>query len=175
MHLYWISYELPTTTRAMHTCWGNLELCGHGCQVVAPPSSHPQTQRRYVVEQALPILNLPDMADVVDWLRSLNRKSPPALPLARRYASGRFQLNVAVQQAIVRELLRRGFRQRGEWLNGSCIFPEQHKNDDAHPSFGYNLTSNCGFCYVCGTVLAKVICSTLGVDPFLLGGLASPH
>jgi len=53
--VYFYADRLPTSVKAMDTPIGNLELCGEGRQVVAPPSLHPRTGQRYrvQVEQAI--------------------------------------------------------------------------------------------------------------------------
>ena len=67
---------------------------------------------------------------------------------------------------VTNALLARGGKQRGDWLNGACPFPERHKHDDQHPSFGFNIRSGYGFCHVCGTQLLKDLCAALGIQPF---------
>lgn len=67
--------------------------------------------------------------------------------------------------------MRRNFKPHGDWLHGSCIHPERHKNGDRNPSFGFNLSSSYGHCYICGTLLAKEVCEMLNIDPNQLGGL----
>jgi hypothetical protein len=66
---------------------------------------------------------------------------------------------------VTNVLLACGCKQRGDWLNGACPFPERHKHDDQHPSFGFNIRSGYGFCHVCGTLLLRDLCPTLGIRP----------
>jgi hypothetical protein len=42
-HVYFRVEQMPPSVKAMNTPIGNLELCGEGRQVVAPPSLHPIT------------------------------------------------------------------------------------------------------------------------------------
>jgi hypothetical protein len=81
------------------------------------------------------------------------------------------ELNPRVVAALVDHFLAHGFKPRGTWLNGPCVYPERHKPGDARPSFGYNTESGYGFCYRCGTLLAKDLCEAVGIDPAGLGGL----
>jgi len=64
---------------------------------------------------------------------------------------------------VTNALLACGCKQRGDWLNGACPFPERHKHDDQHPSFGFNIRSGYGFCHVCGTLLLRELCPALGI------------
>lgn len=73
--------------------------------------------------------------------------------------------NADLVMRVTEELIRRGCKPRGEWLNGICPFPERHKQGDQHPSFGFNTRSAYGFCHVCGTLLLKDLCAALNVRP----------
>lgn len=64
---------------------------------------------------------------------------------------------------VTNALLATGCKPRGNWLNGTCPFPEWHKHDDQHPSFGFNMRSGYGFCHVCGTLLLRDLCPALGI------------
>ena len=64
-------------------------------------------------------------------------------------------------QQIAEKLLVAGYRQRGEWLNGSCIRPERHRHGDRSPSFGYNLRTGWGHCFRCGSVSAMEISTAI--------------
>jgi len=172
-HVYLLSDELPPTTRALDTPLGHIELRADGTCVAAPPSIHPDTGKPYTVEKSLDILRVPDLRDVVAWVEAFNstgvevREWQPPRELPR----GDKTLNPRLIEAVADELLNRRFRQRGEWLHGSCIHPERHKNGDRHPSFGFNLRSGYGFCYVCGSMLLKEVCEALNLNPADHGGL----
>jgi uncharacterized membrane protein len=158
----------------MGTPIGNLELCGEGRQVVAPPSIHPTTAKFYRVEQALEILHVPDLADLAVWIEAFKprqsvREWQP--PTRINFPTGDAPLNPRVIDAIARTLAGQGFKQHGDWLHGSCIHPERHRNGDRNPSFGFNTQSGYGHCYVCGTLLAKEVCKALNIDPDQMGGL----
>jgi hypothetical protein len=79
-HVYFQVEEIPESIKAMNTPIGNLELCGDGRQVVAPPSIHPTNRRPYRVEQEVDILHVPDLTELARGLRRSNR--------ANRYESG---------------------------------------------------------------------------------------
>jgi hypothetical protein len=64
---------------------------------------------------------------------------------------------------VTHTLLQRGGRLRGDWVSGSCPFPEHHKHSDRQPSFGFNTRSGYGFCHVCGSLLLKELCPALGI------------
>lgn len=79
--------------------------------------------------------------------------------------------NADLVMRVADELILRGCTARGNWLNGACPFPEHHKHDDQHPSFGFNRRSAYGFCHVCGTLLLKDLCAALNVRPDEHGGV----
>lgn len=89
-----------------------------------------------------------------------------------RQTSG--ELNPRVVDALADLFLAHGYRPRGTWLNGPCVYPEHHKHGDAHPSFGYNTATGFAYCHVCGTLLTKDLCGAVGIDPASLGGLMKP-
>jgi len=171
-HLYWQVECLPPTMRVQTGMLGTLELLAHGCQVVAPPSIHPLTGRLYQVEHPLPLLVLPDLNAVVDWFSELPRNTPRR-PVRQQHTPlpGTAHLNPRVVDALAAYFECQGYRRHGIWFNGRCLFPHQHCNGDAHPSFGFNLVSGYGHCFVCGTILARDLCRVVGIDPMSLGGL----
>jgi len=172
-HVYLLADELPPTTRALDTPLGHIELRADGTYVAAPPSVHPETRQPYTVEKALDILRVPDLRDVVQWIEAFNTKGADTLDWQppRDVSLGDKRLNLRLIQVVADELASHRFRQRGEWLHGSCIRPERHKNGDRHPSFGFNLRSGYGYCYVCGSMLLKEVCEALNLDPAAHGGL----
>jgi hypothetical protein len=173
-HVYFYVDSLPPSVKAMGTPISNLELCGEGRQVVAPPSIHPTTGQPYRVERELEILQVPDLLELVAWIesfkpyQSVRERQPPA---RISFPTGDAPLNPRVLEAIARTLAGQGFKQHGDWLHGSCIHPERHKNGDRNQSFGFNTQSGYGHCYVCGTMLAKEVCQVLNIDPDQIGGL----
>ena len=157
----------------MSTPIGHLEVCGSGRRVVAPPSFHPISGQPYRVDKALDVLRVPNRDDLVAWVEAFKPRQeihtwqPPKIspPI------GNTPINRCVIGEIARTLEGHGFKRHGEWLHGRCLYPERHKHGDRHPSFGYNTASRYGFCYLCGTMLAKEVCTRLNLDPVQLGGL----
>lgn len=173
-HVYFFTGSLPASVKAMGTPIGNLELCGEGRQVVAPPSIHPVTGQPYRIERASDILHFPDLADLAAWIESFKpRQTAQAWqpPARLTLPAGDAPLNPRIIQKIRRVLESRDYRRHGDWLHGSCLHPERHKNGDRNPSFGFNTQTGYGHCYVCGTMLAKEVCAALDIDPATLGGL----
>lgn len=172
-HVYFYVDVLPPSVKAMNTPIGHLEVCGEGRQVVAPPSIHPITGRSYRVEQPLDILRVPNLDDLVAWVEAFKPRhetrtwQPPKISAP----TGDAPLNRRVIEEISRALIGQGFKPHGEWLHGSCLYPERHKRGDRNPSFGFNTASGYGHCYLCGTMLAKEVCARLNIDPVQLGGL----
>lgn len=173
-HVYFKVDTMPPSVKAMNTPIGNLELCGEGRQVVAPPSVHPTTGNTYRVEIETDIIQVDALSDLVKWIESFKPQeqlSAWQLPKSVGIPLGDAVINPRVVDAIAHELSRRNFKQHGDWLHGTCIHPEKHQNGDQNPSFGFNMSTGYGHCYVCGTMLAKDICHQLNVDPNLFGGL----
>jgi len=96
----------------------------------------------------------------------------PAVHLQPRSSAGALHthalipLNADMLQRVADALAASGCKPRGDWLNGACPFPERHKHDDQHPSFGFNTRTGYGFCHVCGTLLLRDLCPALGIQPF---------
>jgi len=80
-------------------------------------------------------------------------------------------LNPALLQAVTDRLTHMGYNGRGDWLSGPCLYPIHHRHDDTHVSFGFNVRSGYGNCYVCGSILLKDICTEIGIHPADYGGL----
>lgn len=62
-HLYYRVSHLPSSVRTK-----GFELRGDGCYIVAPPSRHPETGYQYVVVRRVPILQLPRLDHVANWI-----------------------------------------------------------------------------------------------------------
>ena len=171
-HVYWRVDGLPASIRVMNTDVGHLELRVNGCQIVAPPSVHPLTQRPYIVAKEREIRRVANLTNLVQWLMSFKSRVArnPDRPL--KVSSGTpGSLNPHLIQALIQHFMQQHFRCYGTWLHGSCIYPHRHKHQDLHPSFGFHTISGYGHCFVCGTILAKDICRTIGLDPRSVGGL----
>lgn len=170
-HLYFFTRQLPPTTRVRGGSLGNIELRAQGCQVVVPPSRHPQTHQLYRVERPLPIQILPDLEALASWINALTPRprlphsNPQRLPQPSR-------LNPRVLEILTHRFTALGYKQHGPWLNGPCPCVHRHQHSDSHPSFGFNAQTGYGYCFVCGTLLAKDLRAWLSLDPRLLGGLS---
>jgi len=170
-HIYLQVENLPLSLRRP-----GVELRADGHQVAAPPSIHPNgTPYKVYLSQEIQLAT--DLEQVVTWMRS-TRTSTGSVHLDphRRKAAGHPPINPALVAAIAGYFSDQGYRQKGDWLNGPCIYPERHANHDLHRSFGFNRRSGYGYCFVCGSMLAKDIAQQLLIDPTTLGGVVvSPH
>ena len=125
------------------------------------------------MDKALDILRVPNLDDLVAWVEAFKPRQetrawqPPKISPP----TGNAPLNPRVIEAIAHILEGQGFKRHGDWLHGRCIYPERHKHGDRNPSFGYNTASGYGYCYLCGTMLAKEVCARLNLDPSQFGGL----
>ncbi len=174
-HVYLYVDELPPTTKALDTPIGNLELRAEGCYVAAPPSIHPITKKSYLVEKAGEIQHVPDLKEVVSWIEAF-KTPPPSWKPPRDLPAMEGTINPALIEAVAETLRNRGrHRERGDWLNCSCIHPERHKNGDRNPSMGFNLRTGYAYCWKCGSMLAKEVCEALDIDPAAHGGLMKPQ
>lgn len=102
-HLYFYADALPPTTRVTSTVYGNVELRANGCYVVAPPSIHP-SGKPYSISNPAPILNVPNMQDVVSWIKRLMAEKhggnmpAPAGKYQRPVRNGDYWAAVALQR-----------------------------------------------------------------------------
>lgn len=79
-HVYLRPQEMPDNRRVMGLNVGNIELRTDGSYVVAAPSIHPVTNQPYRVDNPAPVLEVANLNDLVAWLDSLKKQSPPAQP-----------------------------------------------------------------------------------------------
>jgi len=116
-HVYLFADELPDTVRAMKTPIGHLELRAGGCQIVAPPSIHPDTGQPYTIMNAVDILRVPDLADLVTWIEAFKPQTQPAQQSEWRppanLPTGDNNLNPRVVQALTQHFHAQGFKQYG--------------------------------------------------------------
>ncbi|MBN1121806.1 MAG: bifunctional DNA primase/polymerase [Anaerolineae bacterium] len=153
-HVYLRVDALPPSRRG-----AGMEIKANGHQVAAPPSIHPNGTP-YRVAQPLDILHVPDLSAVVEWMRP---RPEPARPVKKRKATSS-PVDPALVAAIADHFRALGYRPNGDWLNGPCIYPERHSHRDAKRSFGFNVRTGYGWCFVCGSMLAKEIASRLQVN-----------
>ncbi len=173
-HVYFYADQFLPSVKAMNTPIGNLEICGEGRQVVAPPSIHPTSGQPYKVERPSDILRVPNLDELVIWIEAFKPRAETRTwqpPTRMNLPTSDAVINSRVIDAIAQTLAGQGFKQHGDWLHGRCIHPERHENGDRNPSFGFNTQTGYGHCYRCGTMLAKEICEALNIDPNALGGL----
>jgi len=169
-HVYLVAESLPPPCRALDSPSGNVELQSTGQQVVAPPSIHPKTGRPYTVARPLDVRRVGDLDDVVAWIAGLHREVPLDAPRPIR-SDPAMSVNSDLVEAIAAHFRRAGYRSKGPWLNGPCIYPERHAHHDHKPSFGFNTETGYGNCFVCGSILAKDVARQLGIHPRATGGL----
>ncbi len=84
-------------------------------------------------------------------------------------------LNTAVIDVVTHHFQRENYRKRGDWLNGTCIYPQHHQHEDRNPSFGFNTRTGYGYCHRCGSILLKDICHQLHIQPADYGGLFTSY
>jgi len=136
-HIYLRADVLPHSRRGR-----GVELCAEGRQVVAPPSIHPNG-RPYRVLNPSPILHVPNLEEVAQWIRPDAAKTWPGLT---QPAAG---VSPSLVDAIAAHFRTLGYRQHGDWLNGPCIYPERHAHGDKRVSFGFNCRTGYGWCFAC--------------------------
>ncbi len=164
-HVYLLSERLPPSTRALGTPYGNVELLSTGRQVVAPPSIHPGTGARYTVARADDIRRVRDLDDLVAWIRGLKRRAMCAAQGSHRGPGRSAPPDSLLVDALAAHFRRAGYRRRGPWLNGPCIYPGRHAHDDCHHSFGFNTQTGRGYCFRCGSIPAGDIAAAIGLGP----------
>jgi len=169
-HAYWWLDEPTVDLETARQLLRGLATALHGdslsvAQSLRVPSTINTKPQRYQAMCHLIDLNerryhLSDFISLLPVSTSSNRvERQPSVP------AGPYIPNIDLVARVTEELIRRGCKLRGDWLNGTCPFPERHKHDDQHPSFGFNTRSAYGFCHVCGTLLLKDVCTALNVRP----------
>ena len=160
-HVYLYANILPQSRLVLNSAIGNIELRSTGLQVAAPPSRHPDSKRRYTILHPLPVRAVQDLNHVVAWLNSLQ-------PSIKRKADKPMSPAPTHLPELVSQLAayfrRQEYKQKGDWLNGPCIYPEKHSHSDNRNSFGFNVRSGYGNCFRCGSILAKNIAARVGIQ-----------
>lgn len=121
------------------------------CHVIA------LNDKRYPIETFTPLLPQPE--------------PKPRRPISQRQTTRQASsktVNPDLIHAVSDTFISRGYVQRGDWLCGSCLYPENHRHNDQHHSFGFNVQTGYGNCYRCGSILLKDICNLIGVRVNLL-------
>jgi hypothetical protein len=125
-HVYLFADALPDTVRAMKTPIGHLELRANGCQVVAPPSIHPDTGQPYRVEKALDILRVPDLSSVA-WIEAFKPQPTVSITVAAPRPPLVMRTSTAVRQGAG-SIFSPGFKQ---WASGcTAVSTERYKHGD---------------------------------------------
>jgi hypothetical protein len=71
LHLYLRAGILPASKHTNQP-WGNVELRAHGCYVIAPPSIHPDSGRRYEVINRVPLKQVTSLTLLCNWIDEQN-------------------------------------------------------------------------------------------------------
>lgn len=71
LHLYLRAGIMPATKRTSQP-WGNVELRAHGSYVIAPPSVHPDSGRRYEVINRVPLKQVTSLTLLCNWIDEQN-------------------------------------------------------------------------------------------------------
>lgn len=169
-HAYWWLDEPTANLPTARNLLRGLAIALHGdylsvAQSLRVPQSHNNKPMRG--NTLCRVLELHDHRYALDRFkaylpsdRSSLHRSSASTPAARTP----ILLNADMLQRVTDALLASGCKPRGDWLNGTCPFPERHKHADRHPSFGFNTKTGYGFCHVCGTLLLKDLCPSLGIS-----------
>ena len=168
-HAYWWLEE-PTTDRPTARCLlRGLAAAVHGdylsvAQSLRVPLSHNTKPMRS--NARCHVLELHEHRYALEAFKAYlpvdhqqPRRSSASTPATR----APIPLHADTLQRVADALRASGCKPRGDWLNGVCPFPEHHKHADRHPSFGFNIKTGYGFCHVCGTLLLRDLCPTLGI------------
>ncbi|MCD4687121.1 MAG: RepB family DNA primase, partial [Anaerolineae bacterium] len=98
-------------------------------------------------------------------------RSRSRTPSNSHYLHSDYTLNPALLTAVTNTLLEQGYRRSGDWVSGPCPFPQHHRHNDHHVSFGFNARTGYGHCFRCGSMLLKDLCQTLALRPSDYDGL----
>lgn len=74
-HFYFRVAQIPKNTNVRVKHVGGFEIRGNGQYVIAPPSFHP-SGNQYKVERDVPMICLPDLENVREWMLSLKEQPP---------------------------------------------------------------------------------------------------
>lgn len=165
---YYLSFQrlLPAPIIKMPGA-GNSErasLRSYGGYVVGPASDH-QSGDQYQWNGKKQLVQL-DHQQAEALLAFLQ---PPIVAVAAKpnveaiYQWARPGAHESVLSTVIRLLEGRGYRYNKAWLNGRCIHPENHTNNDDHGSFGMNTETGIGHCFACGNFRLSEIAAALGV------------
>lgn len=178
-HAYWWLHE-PLTDMALarHLLRGLAKLTNGDLLSVAQclrlvGSYNTKLERNNALCHAI-VLN--DNRYAIDTFTSLipQPKPKPPRPIPKRHKtkqSSSKKINPDLIQAVSNTLISMDYVQRGDWLCGPCLYPENHTHDDQHHSFGFNMQTGYGHCFKCHSILLKDICTEIGILPASYGGV----
>ena len=171
-HAYWwLNKPLTDMVLARHLIRGLAQLTGG--DMLSPAQSlrlvgshNTKLERNNALCHAIALNDNRYSIETFTSLIPQPKQTPPRFIPQRhisRTISGK-TLNPDLIQAVSQHLISLGYVQRGDWLCGSCPYPENHRHDDKHHSFGFNVQTGYGNCYRCGSMLLKDICEILRIQ-----------
>ncbi len=174
-HAYWwLNEPLTDMALARQLLRGLAQLTGGDmlspAQILRLPQSlNTKPKRRNALCHAIA---LNDNRYAIDTFTSLipQPKPKPPRPIPQRLntrQSSSKTINPDLIQAVSQHLISLGYVQRGDWICGSCPYPENHRHDDQHHSFGFNVQTGYGNCYRCRSILLKEMCTVLNMSSTL--------
>lgn len=182
-HAYWWLDDPPTKVgslppllQALTTNLGGDALSiAHSLRLPGTVNTKPERcgARCHVIDLREESYRLADFEPLIDNQMPL----PTISPQNRKSIKGTTEqkLNPDLIAAVAATFTQQGYRRRGDWLNGMCVYPERHAHLDHHPSFGFNTRSGYGFCFVCGSMLLKDLCDVFGIQPAAYGGICGSN
>lgn len=176
MHVYFKVDLLPDSFQVMKAVVDggeliNVEIRANGMAVLIPPSIHPDSHKPYVVKIDLPMLQVPDLAKVVAWAKSLKPELEKDWQQPKTPTTYSGNLNPKLLEVVERHFLAVPHKMNDGWINCSCPDATKHKNGDVHFSFGYNPAIGYGNCFGCGDMLLKDILPLISIDSRDYGGI----
>ena len=122
-----------------------VSLRAAGAYVVGPGSLHPSSHQRYTSNNiAEPIkFDAHDSARLLALFEPITANGPHTI-----YRAASRSVDIPDVAALFDQ---RGYKRSRNWLNGPCIHPDKHRHGDQHASFGVNIISGVGHCFVCGS------------------------
>lgn len=171
-HAYWWLHEpLTDMVVARHLLRGLAERVSGDSLSPAQILRLPQSlnTKPYRRNALCHVIALNDNRYAIDTFTSLvpQPKPKPPRPKPKRHntrQSSSKTINPNLIQTVSDTLIGMGYVQRGNWLCGPCPYPEKHRHDDLHHSFGFNVQTGYGNCYRCGSMLIKDISLILRIQ-----------
>lgn len=173
VHIYYRVDKMPPTSK-IKTTLGDVDIRGDGNYILVPPSIHP-TGAKYTPCRLLPVLHVPHIDQALEFLNTLALPPVPRAAskprIVQRPVFARAAFNPRLINAIAGELRGKGYKERGDWLDGQCPLVENHKHGDEHASFGFHTVDGRAYCFSCKFIRTIDLCIRLGLDVNKFGGL----